>query len=191
LFDGFKDKNFKSAAFGYFGHMWELYTFWAFVPIMIQTHISLNSLNGLNVSLLSFFIIASGSVACIVSGLFSQKFGVKKIAMFSLSLSLFCCLLSPILLFVSSTFWFMFYLVFWGMVVVADSPLFSTLVAKFAPTASKGTALTLVNCLGFSVTILSIKFLNISSGSLDNHFIYALLAIGPIFGLWSLLKPEK
>jgi hypothetical protein len=85
----------------------------------------------------------------------------------------------------------MFYLVFWGMVVVADSPLFSTLVAKFAPAASKGTALTLVNCLGFSVTILSIKFLNISSGFLDNHFIYALLAIGPIFGLWSLLKPEK
>jgi MFS family permease len=191
LFDGFKDNNFKSAAFAYFGHMWELYTFWAFVPIMIQTHISINNLNGLNVSLLSFFIIASGSVACVASGFFSQKFGVKKIAIFSLSLSMFCCLLSPILLFVSSTFWFMSYLLFWGMVVVADSPLFSTLVARFAPAATKGTALTLVNCLGFSITILSIKFLNISSGLLDNHFIYVLLAIGPILGLWSLLNPDN
>jgi len=28
----FKDQSFRAAAFGYFGHMWELYAFWAFVP---------------------------------------------------------------------------------------------------------------------------------------------------------------
>ena len=33
FFRVFKDKAFRAAAFGYFGHMWELYTFWAFVPI--------------------------------------------------------------------------------------------------------------------------------------------------------------
>ncbi|WP_431293855.1 MFS transporter [Pedobacter sp. P26] len=34
-FDGFKNPGFRSAAFGYFGHMWELYTFWAFLPGML------------------------------------------------------------------------------------------------------------------------------------------------------------
>src|SRR5215213_10900285 len=30
----FRSKNFRSAAFGYFGHMWELYTFWTFLPLI-------------------------------------------------------------------------------------------------------------------------------------------------------------
>ncbi|MGB5262481.1 MAG: MFS transporter, partial [Lutimonas sp.] len=34
FFGVFKQKEFRSAAFGYFGHMWELYTFWAFAPVI-------------------------------------------------------------------------------------------------------------------------------------------------------------
>ncbi|WP_332914332.1 MFS transporter [Algoriphagus boritolerans] len=30
-----KIKALRSASFGYFGHMWELYTFWAFLPLLI------------------------------------------------------------------------------------------------------------------------------------------------------------
>ena len=30
---GFRNKSFRAASTGYFGHMWELYAFWAFVPL--------------------------------------------------------------------------------------------------------------------------------------------------------------
>ena len=35
---GFQLPDFRSFACGYFGHMWELYTFWAFVPIMLSNY---------------------------------------------------------------------------------------------------------------------------------------------------------
>ena len=46
----FQNKMFNRASLGYFGHMWELYTFWAFAPLLL---IYFNESNGtsLNVSL--------------------------------------------------------------------------------------------------------------------------------------------
>jgi hypothetical protein len=31
----FRSRGFRASAFGYFGHMWELYAFWAFVPMAL------------------------------------------------------------------------------------------------------------------------------------------------------------
>ncbi len=73
------------------------------------------------------------------------------------------------------------------MVVVADSPLFSTLVAQNAPLELKGTALTIVNCIGFSVTIISIQLINIIRTLTDSNSIYMILALGPVLGLMALL----
>jgi len=72
------------------------------------------------------------------------------------------------------------------MVVIADSPLFSTLIAQNAIPEIKGTALTIVNCIGFSITIVSIQLINILSTITDSRSIYTLLAIGPILGLVAL-----
>lgn len=184
----FKEREFRSVAFGYFGHMWELYAFWAFVPLMLTAY-NLHYPNvKLNVPLYSFLIIASGAISCIISGLISQRYGAKKIAIISLLLSGICCLASPLFLFSNSVVLLLAFLFIWGITVIADSPLFSTLIAQNAPEESKGTSLTIVNCIGFSITIVSIQIINILSNTINSQYIYVVLAIGPIIGLFALRK---
>jgi MFS family permease len=185
---GFRQPDFRAASFGYFGHMWELYTFWAFVPVMLTAYTLRYPQTNLNVPLLSFVIIASGGLACVISGIFSHRYGARKLATLALFLSCLCCLASPLFLFAPSATVLIAFLLFWSLVVIADSPLFSTLVAQSAPTESRGTSLTIVNCIGFSITIVSIQFLNVLSGQLNTQYIYMWLAVGPVLGLIALLK---
>jgi MFS family permease len=183
---GFRDNKFRAAAFGYFGHMWELYAFWVFVPVILSAYKEHYPAVAFNVSFLSFLIIASGSIACIFSGILSQRFGAKKIAAAALTISCICCLVSPLLLFANATLAFISFMFIWSMAVIADSPLFSTLVAQNAPAATKGTSLTIVNCIGFSITIVSIQLINALRTPANAQYIYLLLAVGPVLGLWAL-----
>lgn len=182
----FEKKEFKGAAFGYFGHMWELYTFWAFVPVMLLTFKNKFEIEYLNVSFLSFLIIGVGCLGCFISGFISQKIGLKKIAFFSLLISGICCLLAPIILNFASLSILIVFLVFWGFFVISDSPMFSSLVAHNTSPKLKGTALTIVNCIGFAITILSIQLVNYLHVNFSSNLIFLVLVIGPIFGLVSL-----
>lgn len=179
----FKEKKFRNASIGYFGHMWELYAFWAFVPVILESYNSLYLESQFNVPLLSFSIIAIGSISCIVGGYISEKVGTRKTAFYILLISGCCCVLSPLLFNYASPSGFVGFLMLWGVTVIADSPLFSTLVAQNAPTEIRGTALTIVNCIGFSITILSIQLLNYLHVTTQSTAIYLLLCIGPIVGL--------
>lgn len=184
----FKKPKFKSAALGYFAHMWELYAFWTFVPVLLLTHSQLHN-HTINISLFSFICIASGALACIIGGYLSSRYGTKKIAMASLSISGLCCLVSPLLFMVDSTIIFISFIIVWSMVVIADSPLFSTLVAQHSEAQSKGTALTIVNCIGFAITIISIQLINyIITDSNYITYAFVILGIGPIVGLCHLKK---
>jgi MFS family permease len=191
FFGIFRNQNLRSAAFGYFGHMWELYAFWAFTPLMLQTYSDLHPETTFNIPILSFLIIGVGGYACILSGYLSQTYGAKRIAFISLLLSCGCCLIFPLIFAVQSTMLFLAFLLFWGMVVVADSPLLSTLVAQNAPAEIKGTALTIVNSIGFAITIISIQLISGLRTVTDTNTIYISLAIGPILGLFALSKKIK
>jgi len=187
----FKHQQFRSAAFGYFGHMWELYAFWAFVPVMLKLYVQLHQQSTLNISIFSFFIIGIGGFSCVIGGYISQYIGAKRTAFSALLLSCICCLISPFIFMVNHEILFIGFLLFWGMVVIADSPMFSTLVAQNAENEIKGTALTIVNCIGFAITILSIQLLNSMQFVLDSKNIYLILAIGPILGLIALKNKRK
>ncbi len=191
FFKVFQNHKFRAAALGYFGHMWELYTFWAFVPIFFINYNNLYLTANLNVSVLSFLTIGIGGIGCVLAGYLSSIFGTKRIAFLALFLSCCCCLLSPLLLEIAYPFIFIGFLLFWGLTVVADSPLFSTLVAQNADPQIKGTALTIVNCIGFAITIFSIQLINYLQQSTNSNIIYILLAIGPILGLIALSMKSK
>ena len=189
LLQMFRTKDFRSAAFGYFGHMWELYTFWAFVPIMLQHYAALNQWNT-NFSLWAFIIIAVGSLGCIIGGFVSGKTGSARVAFFQLLVSGILCLISP-LLFHLPLFLFLALLVIWGTVVVGDSPQFSALTAKTAPKEYVGSALTIVNSLGFAITIFSIQLANYLYTVINPNYIFMALVVGPLFGLWYMRPLAK
>jgi hypothetical protein len=77
--------------------MWELYAFWVFVPILLQQCTVAHPEVTFNVPLLSFFIIGSGGIACVISGYLSLFFGSTKTAQTALALSAGCCLLFPVI----------------------------------------------------------------------------------------------
>lgn len=191
FFKIFENKKFRSVSFGYFGHMWELYTFWAFVPVILLKFIAEQPDSTLNVPLLSFLIIGVGGLACVFSGFLASSFGIKRLAFIFLLLSGLCCLLSPLLLSSHNEILFVGFLFFWGIVIIADSPLLSTLVAQHATADIKGTALTIVNSIGYSISIISIQLVTGMMVFTDSNAIFLVLAIGPCLGLIGLLNEKK
>jgi len=186
IFTLFSNLSLRKASFGYFGHMWELYTLWAFVPLLLTTYNQINHTN-LSISLWSFIIIVSGFFSCILGGFIAQRRSSQFVAKLSLWVSLSCILLFPLALSLSP-YLFLIFMVIWGMFVIADSPQLSTLVAQSAPLAYKGTAITLVNSLGFLLTIFSIQLINTYAHHLSSYTPFIILAMGPALGLFFLNK---
>lgn len=186
----FKDKAFRSAAFGYFGHMWELYSFWAFIPIMLTIYRTYHESAAFDISLWSFLIIAIGGIGCTVGGKLSLSISSSKVAFYALLISGVCCMLSPFAFYLNSTL-FLVFLLIWGLAVVTDSPQFSAVVARTAPQKMKGTALTIVNSIGFAVTIVSLQFLKQMAPWFHDKSIFIWLAVGPVAGCLSILPLIK
>jgi MFS family permease len=181
--------GFRASAFGYFGHMWELYAFWSVLPLLCQPLSDELARRGgpggaSSVALLSFAVIAVGCVGCILGGQLSKHVGSARVAAAALAGSGLMCLLYPLLpehalgLHLAALF-------FWGFCVVADSPQFSALSAHYAPPQWLGSALVAQNAIGFLITVASILILSRAVPAWGASAMW-LLAPGPILGLWAL-----
>ncbi len=181
-----RNKALQGSAGGYFGHMWELYTFWAFLPLLLN-FLTQNTLSPATQSLWTFVLIGIGGISCSLGGLISQKLGSGTVAMASLIGSGTCGLI--LWVFPEFAFWAPIpFLFIWGLLLSPDSPQFSTLVAQSVAPEHRGTALTLVNGLGFGLTIISIQFTQYLAEFLSPNQFIGLLCIGPVVGVILFLK---
>jgi MFS family permease len=171
------DRKLRASAFGYFGHMWELYAFWVMVPLIVATR-----LPAAQVAAASFAVIGAGFLGCAVGGLLVRRFGSAKVAAAQLAASGVCCALAPLLLEAPLAL-FAAWLALWGVTVAGDSPQFSTLTALNAPREAVGSVLTFVNCIGFAISIVSIEAFTRALQHWPLAMVLPWLAIGPAIGL--------
>lgn len=192
-FGVFKIPDFRAAALGYFGHMWELYAFWAVLPwLAAQWLLDARQLHpGLpgSVAAISFFGIAAGFLGCVLGGRLSLKLDSAYVAAMALLASGLLCALYPLL----GPDWLLLRLLVllaWGFFVVADSPQFSSISARSCPPQWVGSALAIQNSIGFLITIVSITVLLSFIEVLGSKALWLLLP-GPVLGLmgmWPLLQ---
>lgn len=180
----FKLPELRAAAFGYFGHMWELYTFWAFLPIIWKVYLHFHPEYSFNISIATFIIIVVGFLGCWLGGLLAIKIGSGKVALFQLFTSLLCCFFLPFLLDFQLPV-FSILMLIWGISVVGDSPQFSTLVSRFALPERRGSIITLITSIGFAITIVSIQIIDfLLKYFSDDLRIFWILCLGPMVGVW-------
>jgi MFS family permease len=172
---------------GYLGHMWELYAMWTSMGAFWLFVAHGRGYPPAVGYVLAFLAIASGTIGCIVAGEFADRVGRANVTIVAMAVSGSCALVTgflvaspmPVLVAVG---------LIWGASVVADSAQFSACVTELAPASYVGTALTLQTCLGFLLTTLTIELVPrwVAAWGWGRAFIP--LAIGPVFGIWSMVR---
>ncbi len=175
------DRQVRASVLGYWGHMWELYTLWVLLPLVLATRL----LSTVAVSWWSFAAVGAGALGCVWGGLVAQRLGSASVARTQLGLSGCCGLLAPWLLHAPLPI-FLAWLLLWGVTVAGDSPQFSALTAANAPPQAVGSVLTLSNSIGFAISVVSIELFVRLAQTLPLGQLLPWLALGPALGLLAM-----
>src|SRR5258706_16372278 len=64
----FRNRGVRLASFGYFGHMWELYAMWVWIPVMIRASLAVSKASPGAAEAASFLVIVCGGGGCVAAG---------------------------------------------------------------------------------------------------------------------------
>ena len=192
LKDIFSKKSVRLANYSYFGHMWELYAFWIWIPKFLQEVHSRTS-PGIDVniyfSLGTFLIFISGAVGNMIGGKIADIIGRTKFNIIMLVISGTSSLI--IGFFLNNAFFGLVIAIIWGLTVVPDSPQYSAMISELSDPTYIGTALAMQTAIGFAITNISIWLLPVMIDLLGWTFGFTFLVLGPITGIISLIKLRR
>ncbi|MEO0993774.1 MAG: MFS transporter [Pseudomonadota bacterium] len=181
-----KVPRLRLAIIGYIGHVWELYAFWAWVGVVARLSFERAGSPDPSASqIIAFVAIAAGGLACVPSGWLADRWGRAPVALACLMLSGGAGLASA-LAFGGEPWLMAALLILWGVAIVPDSALYSTMVADAAPAERAGSLMTFQNALGFLVTALTVQALPAVAAAGSWPVALALLAVGPALGIWAM-----
>ena len=186
-----KSKPFIYANVGYFGHMWELYAFWIFGPLILGYSYNLLYDNDqlLFFSLSGFSIFIAGALGSIYGGKLSDTFGRTKFNIIMLSLSGLSSIIFG--LFIKQPFLLLLVALVWGLTIVPDSPQYSAMITELVEESLVGTALTIQTAIGFTVSLITIFLVPLIETLYGWGNSLLILVLGPITGIIAMLLLRK
>lgn len=184
-----RDRGTLLANLGYFGHMWELYAVWTWMPLYLAASLATTGAADASrlASGLAFATIAAGGVGAVLAGYGADRVGRTTITSASMVASGLACLLAGVAFGAPIPLTTLFVLL-WGGAIVADSAQFSTCVTELAEPSYVGTALTLQTAVGFLLTTASIHLTPLVAEVVGWRWAFAPLAIGPALGTAAMLR---
>ena len=182
-----RNKPVMLANIGYFGHMWELYAMWGWFLAFAQAALSHQSIDISYASIVTFVVVASGALGCVLGGLLADSVGRTITTAGMMLLSGTCALVigftfdAPIWVFIVVS-------IVWGITVIGDSAQFSAIVTEVGESSSIGTALAFQLGIGFALTVVAIRIIPELAAALGGwQWTFLILAPGPFIGVAAML----